>query len=118
MFFVFFFSSRRRHTRFKCDWSSDVCSSDLIIFVLPYQVIGIEAAAVGLEQRANLRSLRRADRIASRISMAVGVGPARQQRGAQLARPAPGLPQADEQRLECARTGHLELHRPTAPLHL
>src|SRR5260370_38678261 len=25
----FFFSSRRRHTRFKCDWSSDVCSSDL-----------------------------------------------------------------------------------------
>src|SRR2546430_3500131 len=28
--FVFFFSSRRRHTRFDCDWSSDVCSSDLI----------------------------------------------------------------------------------------
>src|SRR5207237_6620068 len=27
--FSFFFSSRRRHTRFKCDWSSDVCSSDL-----------------------------------------------------------------------------------------
>src|SRR2546430_4662728 len=26
---VFFFSSRRRHTRFDCDWSSDVCSSDL-----------------------------------------------------------------------------------------
>src|SRR5207237_3008838 len=26
---VFFFSSSRRHTRFKCDWSSDVCSSDL-----------------------------------------------------------------------------------------
>src|SRR6266478_5407894 len=25
----FFFSSRRRHTRFYCDWSSDVCSSDL-----------------------------------------------------------------------------------------
>src|SRR5260370_13607428 len=25
----FFFSRRRRHTRFKCDWSSDVCSSDL-----------------------------------------------------------------------------------------
>src|SRR6266853_3873348 len=30
MFFsFFFFSSRRRHTRFDCDWSSDVCSSDL-----------------------------------------------------------------------------------------
>src|SRR5579859_8307221 len=26
---VFFFSSRRRHTRFDCDWGSDVCSSDL-----------------------------------------------------------------------------------------
>src|SRR4051812_49820524 len=24
-----FFSSRRRHTRLTCDWSSDVCSSDL-----------------------------------------------------------------------------------------
>src|SRR6266511_6146525 len=30
MFFIsFFFSSRRRHTRFSRDWSSDVCSSDL-----------------------------------------------------------------------------------------
>src|SRR5690606_41037728 len=26
---IFFFSSRRRHTRFSRDWSSDVCSSDL-----------------------------------------------------------------------------------------
>src|SRR2546427_8586130 len=29
--FFFFFSSRRRHTRFDCDWSSDVCSSDLLL---------------------------------------------------------------------------------------
>src|SRR2546426_5297044 len=29
-FFFFFFSSRRRHTRLQGDWSSDVCSSDLI----------------------------------------------------------------------------------------
>src|SRR5207249_1881855 len=28
--FLFFFSSRRRHTRSKRDWSSDVCSSDLV----------------------------------------------------------------------------------------
>src|SRR5699024_11878012 len=27
---IFFFSSRRRHTRSKRDWSSDVCSSDLV----------------------------------------------------------------------------------------
>src|SRR5688572_31564316 len=33
---LFFFSSRRRHTRFDCDWSSDVCSSDLrIVFAAP-----------------------------------------------------------------------------------
>src|SRR5699024_11469748 len=29
LYLVFFFSSRRRHTRSKRDWSSDVCSSDL-----------------------------------------------------------------------------------------
>src|ERR1039457_6777368 len=28
--YVFFFSSRRRHTRLQGDWSSDVCSSDLL----------------------------------------------------------------------------------------
>src|SRR5688572_30455323 len=33
--FFFFFSSRRRHTRFDCDWSSDVCSSDLLIEIIP-----------------------------------------------------------------------------------
>src|SRR5690606_41199952 len=30
----FFFSSRRRHTRFSRDWSSDVCSSDLVILLV------------------------------------------------------------------------------------
>src|SRR5690606_40847612 len=29
-------SSRRRHTRFSRDWSSDVCSSDLALFVVPF----------------------------------------------------------------------------------
>src|SRR2546430_13206383 len=37
---VFFFSSRRRHTRFDCDWSSDVCSSDLAAFDTAYGEIG------------------------------------------------------------------------------
>src|SRR5699024_2398948 len=32
-FLVVFFSSRRRHTRSKRDWSSDVCSSDLPILI-------------------------------------------------------------------------------------
>src|SRR3712207_7630577 len=31
-YFVFFFSSRRRHTRYWRDWSSDVCSSDLQMY--------------------------------------------------------------------------------------
>src|SRR2546427_8228066 len=31
----FFFSSRRRHTIFDCDWSSDVCSSDLVVGLGP-----------------------------------------------------------------------------------
>src|SRR5207253_6521014 len=38
-----FFSSRRRHTRWPRDWSSDVCSSDLTLDVLP----GIAAAVAG-----------------------------------------------------------------------
>src|SRR5215475_2489061 len=39
---VFFFSSRRRHTRFSRDWSSDVCSSDL----------GLDETDRGIEERA------------------------------------------------------------------
>src|SRR5947207_11723131 len=36
---VFFFSSRRRHTRSLCDWSSDVCSSDLYDLVVPLELL-------------------------------------------------------------------------------
>src|SRR5947207_14670977 len=36
----FFFSSRRRHTRSLCDWSSDVCSSDLGVRNRPGKVAG------------------------------------------------------------------------------
>src|SRR5690625_7068685 len=32
MLAIFFFSSRRRHTSWPRDWSSDVCSSDLVLF--------------------------------------------------------------------------------------
>src|SRR5438034_5457034 len=35
---MFFFSSRRRHTRSLCDWSSDVCSSDLLLGLL---IVGV-----------------------------------------------------------------------------
>src|SRR5438876_3375019 len=41
IFFFFFFSSRRRHTRWTGDWSSDVCSSDLVAVVgEEYPVVG------------------------------------------------------------------------------
>src|SRR5438034_7588242 len=42
LFFFFFFSSRRRHTRSLCDWSSDVCSSDLKRHEVPPAVFGAE----------------------------------------------------------------------------
>src|SRR5690606_40198583 len=38
----FFFSSRRRHTRFSRDWSSDVCSSDLEAWVLAGRALSVE----------------------------------------------------------------------------
>src|SRR5688500_20022016 len=41
--FVFFFSSRRRHTRLQGDWSSDVCSSDLVGAVATGADQGVEA---------------------------------------------------------------------------
>src|SRR2546430_5348566 len=45
----FFFSSRRRHTRFDCDWSSDVCSSDLgLRFVSLEEQRGKDALRPGL----------------------------------------------------------------------
>src|SRR2546430_10027651 len=39
MYVFFFFSSRRRHTRFDCDWSSDVCSSDLLDYELELALV-------------------------------------------------------------------------------
>src|SRR5437870_9429230 len=44
---VFFFSSRRRHTRWPRDWSSDVCSSDLAKFVIMYRQNGPGSSSGG-----------------------------------------------------------------------
>src|SRR5256886_8978596 len=54
-------SSRRRHTRFDCDWSSDVCSSDLAVdaFGLPVLSSGpraLDAASLGLTARGDARA--------------------------------------------------------------
>src|SRR5436305_13524369 len=64
--YVFFFSSRRRHTRCGRDWSSDVCSSDLLAVDLPQRVVvpRVEQAELiaGAFQRADVE--RSGDRVA------------------------------------------------------
>src|SRR5437763_16664244 len=65
--FIFFFSSRRRHTRYIGDWSSDVCSSDLTqgggVLVSPdggshssYTIGVSEGANVGAYQAQQIRT--------------------------------------------------------------
>src|SRR6266511_2459508 len=46
--YYFFFSSRRRHTRFSRNWSSDVCSSDLFMAFILYSPAGL----IGLGSRS------------------------------------------------------------------
>src|SRR5256886_3165517 len=50
--FFFFFSSRRRHTRFDCDWSSDVCSSDLVTALAWTGHNQLQAVSGALDRRA------------------------------------------------------------------
>src|SRR2546430_12039448 len=58
----FFFSSRRRHTRFDCDWSSDVCSSDLVERLLAERKA--LSAHVLIRVGDPLRELRESERVA------------------------------------------------------
>src|SRR5438034_7884319 len=56
MFFFFFFSSRRRHTRSLCDWSSDVCSSDLA-FQEPASLVGQQHASASAPEKSRSQML-------------------------------------------------------------
>src|SRR2546429_5904413 len=56
LYLVFFFSSRRRHTRCSRDWSSDVCSSDLKIFRLTRNITGNHEDAEDAMQDAFLKA--------------------------------------------------------------
>src|SRR5262245_63681191 len=58
-FFFFFFSSRRRHTRCLSDWSSDVCSSDLV------------RLDVAVTERRSFRAARASRRINDRRAIGV-----------------------------------------------
>src|SRR5690625_3905586 len=54
-FFFFFFSSRRRHTRWPRDWSSDVCSSDLVSFAAVFTALSRGREAVLMPDRSYFR---------------------------------------------------------------
>src|SRR5438034_3065304 len=55
-FFFFFFSSRRRHTRSLCDWSSDVCYSDLAPAEAPMLVaVLVDNSAAARDDIADIR---------------------------------------------------------------
>src|SRR5205807_7492849 len=48
----FFFSSRRRHTRLQGDWSSDVCSSDLLVAIKELlKRVDVETLSVELREK-------------------------------------------------------------------
>src|SRR5579862_5677783 len=51
----FFFSSRRRHTRWNCDWSSDVCSSDLTQAFVAFRSLTDDSRTLELLNRYEAR---------------------------------------------------------------
>src|SRR6266850_4226042 len=59
----FFFSSRRRHTRLQGDWSSDVCSSDLLLDEVRLRFPGDEGRVerVSLVEEGKQRKIRMAN---------------------------------------------------------
>src|SRR4051794_41767003 len=61
----FFFSSRRRHTRWTGDWSSDVCSSDLYATAAD---VAERLAAVGRDGRVAARRVDRVDPLHLRVA--------------------------------------------------
>src|SRR5207249_8625684 len=63
LFCFFFFSSRRRHTRSKRDWSSDVCSSDLHAGV-GNEEPGLGDHAIAVEQEIEVERARRIGKFA------------------------------------------------------
>src|SRR5258705_6854849 len=55
----FFFSSRRRHTRCLSDWSSDVCSSDLVLYTKPAHKDDIPVSYTGPPRSSSSPIVRR-----------------------------------------------------------
>src|SRR2546430_17090141 len=83
----FFFSSRRRHTRFDCDWSSDVCSSDLSAEAIRQGDRKAEQAVEHQQARDGRLITRR--EYALRLSLVGTVARGVQEQAAQQHRPKP-----------------------------
>src|SRR2546427_3339917 len=66
----FFFSSRRRHTRFDCDWSSDVCSSDLEVVVLE----GMDKFLSAVDEQIAKEAKKAFDKQGLKIELGVKIG--------------------------------------------
>src|SRR5437870_5956591 len=72
----FFFSSRRRHTRWPRDWSSDVCSSDLMFTEESFQAVRDRLAPRGVMAIYNyFREKWLVDRLANTLTAAFGEPP-------------------------------------------
>src|SRR5256886_1691782 len=94
---MFFISSRRRHTRFDCDWSSDVCSSDLNAFKNVQRALEFEA----LRQR---EALDRGERIVQETRLwDADRGRTRTMRGKEQAHDYRYFPEPDLVPLELSR---------------
>src|SRR5690625_6228096 len=103
---MFFFSSRRRHTSWPRDWSSDVCSSDLLITGLlkhvgsgagtsPVHVLGERVHPEHHRRRRRRIGLDRARRaVNATTGLATGA-------------PATGVPRSEEHTSELQSRGHL-----------
>src|ERR671937_1811945 len=91
MIMIFFFSSRRRHTRLQGDWSSDVCSSDLLVSGYAFHTtasnadriaaqivsgIGFIGGGAILKERGSIKGLTTAAGLwtAAALGMAAGAG--------------------------------------------
>src|SRR5258705_5895001 len=59
LLFFFFFSSRRRHTRCLSDWSSDVCSSDLVPHQANTRIIDAVGRKLGLSRDKTVVTIER-----------------------------------------------------------
>src|SRR6266478_9636822 len=101
----FFFSSRRRHTRFDCDWSSDVCSSDLEAGT-DSAIGGISYTKAFPERMSNEERRRQCARPAPDRRFALGRGqPRGEDRGAKNAVRPRSRPQPEPVHVRAERQG-------------